>query len=370
MRLAGVHTVKAGRPGTPIRWYIYAWRGGPRIGLRVGGTKPVALLATEESAYRTAKVAQVRQPVNTVSALTRDYRVSPEWAALADNTKKQWSRHLGLIESRWGNTALDVMADRRMVPYIIAWRDERAATPRAADYQVGVLRALLGWGLLRGRLSFNPAQNIPTLYKGADRAKIVWSAEEVSHFTKNAPQQLGDVVRLAAATGFRAADLAGLQWDEVEDCAINRTALKKTRGRRRNAVVPLTPATRSLLDELGNRRRADGVTSVLVNSFGQPWSAEGLSGSVAAEIKRLDIRHDDGRLKHLHDLRGTFATTLFAAGLSDEEAAEILAWSPSQVASIRHHYVDRERRIMAMAKRLEAAVVKPGVKPEVAEQLN
>jgi integrase len=365
--IAGLHVVGSGRPGNTKRWYIYAWRGGKQIGVRVGGPRPKALTAAEVNAYHAAKAAVEAKPTNTVAALIRDYRASPEWMRLTPNTKKQWGYHLDRIEDRWGKVPLDVVGDPRMRAKVIAWRDERASTPRSADYQVGVLRSLLGWGLIRGRVASNAAQGVPKLYGGGERAEIVWEAKEVERFVAETPEHIGDIVRLAAITGFRAADLAALTWSEVKDNMIVREAEKKSRGKRRTAIVPLVGSAQALLAELRGRHRVDGVETVLVNSRGRPWSTDGLSGRVASAVKRLDIRADDGRLKHLHDLRGTLATKLFALGLNDGEVAEIVAWSPAQVASIRHHYVDRKRRIVALAERLEAAEVKRLVKQAAAD---
>ena len=39
--LEGLHYVPKRKPGKPIRWYVYAWRGGPCIAKREGGRKPV-----------------------------------------------------------------------------------------------------------------------------------------------------------------------------------------------------------------------------------------------------------------------------------------------------------------------------------------
>jgi len=59
------------------------------------------------------------------------------------------------------------------------------------------------------------------------------------------------------------------------------------------------------------------------------------------------------RAKHLHDVRGTFCTTLITlAKPSNQEAAEIMGWSPEQVAGIRRSYVDQRGVIMAIAGRL------------------
>lgn len=368
--IAGIHIVGGGRPQHTKRWYIYASRGGPRIGIRIGGPKPTSLTPNEVRAYSDLVAQSAAKPAHTVAALVRDYRASPEWSALEKTTKRQWSRHLGLIEERWGDTRLSIMSDRRMKKWIIAWRDERAHTPRTADYGVGVLRHLLQWGYERGRVEANVAQGIPALYRGGNRATILWSAEDVESFVKGSPQHIGDIVRLASVTGLRASDLAGLKWSDVGEHAIVRETGKKNRGKIRNAVIPLLGTTRVLLDELRNRYRAENVETVLVNSFGKSWSETGVSSTVSARIKLLDIRDRHGKTKHLHDLRGTFATALFTNGLSDEEAAEILAWSPTQVKSIRHHYVDRTERLVAVAKRLNGAVVKPVVKPDGHDQPN
>jgi integrase len=359
--ITGLHIVRA-KTLKAQRWYIYAWRGGPRIGLRIGESKPLRLTADEVVAFYAAKAASQVKPTNTVAALIRDYRASPEWGALAKKTASQWGRHLDRIEERWGGVPLKVMSDRRMVPKVIAWRDEKSATPRTADYQIGVLRQLLTWGEVRGFISFNAAGNIPRLYRGACRALILWADEDVERFVSETAVHIGDIIRLATVTGFRAGDLAALTWDEVSETAICRTAEKRSRGQRRAAIVPLIPSAAALLDELRSRPRMPGVNTVLVNSLGRAWSVEGLSGTVSREVTRLNICHTDGRRKHLHDTRGTMATALFAAGLSDEEVAEVLAWSPKQVESIRHHYVDREQRIVAMAERLAVGAVKRGVK--------
>jgi len=351
--ITGLHIVGSGRPGHTKRWYIYANRGGPRIGKREGGRKPTTLTPAEVSAYNAATAAAASQPKDTLGALIREYRASPEWRGLAITTQRNWSGHVGAIEERWGETPLDVISDRRMKRPIIKWRDEYADKPRTADYRVGVLRHVLQWGVERGYITYNPAQGIPTLYRGGQRAAIIWLDEDVERFVAKSPQHIGDIVRLGAVTGLRAADLAGLRWSEVEEDVISRTAEKRSRGKRRDAVIPILPRTRALLEELRTRHRAEGVDTVLVNSLGRSWSREGLSSTMSAHVKRIGLKAKDGRRKHLHDLRGTCATALFAAGLSNEQVADILAWSPSEVEGVRHLYVDRKERIVAVTKRLD-----------------
>src|SRR5690606_2893973 len=99
--------------------------------------------------------------------------------------------------------------------------------------------------------------------------------------------------------------------------------------------------------------------TVLVNSFGRPWTAGGFEGSFNAIRNDASITHvdEDGakRRKHLHDLRGTFCTMLLTeCELTDEEAAEIMGWSKDKVQTIRKVYVDGGRVAMAIAERIAA----------------
>jgi hypothetical protein len=108
-------------------------------------------------------------------------------------------------------------------------------------------------------------------------------------------------------------------------------------------------------------KRADGVTTVLVNSFDKPWSGDGFGGSFGrvrdhAKIVHIDPDSGERREKHLHDVRVTFCTKLFIAGLTDQEVAAIMAWSPSQVAGIRRSYVDQSHINVAKDRRLRGSL--------------
>lgn len=109
--------------------------------------------------------------------------------------------------------------------------------------------------------------------------------------------------------------------------------MKITRRKRRRVVIPQTPHLEQLVVELRTRSRRDGVNTILVNSLGKPWTDASYGRSFgrvrdAAGIKHVD---DEGfaRTKTLHDVRGTFCTMLLTEWqLTDDEAAEIMGWSP------------------------------------------
>lgn len=368
--IKGVHFVRIKRSGKPVRWYVYAWRGGPLIIKTATEARP-KLGRAELGAIKDAlDHFQAPEPNNLLS-LIRQWRSedpgrpsSPEWEALSKGTKKTWGSALDRIEAKWGQTPLDVWSDPRMTSRIVAWRDSRSATPRGADIGVTVLRALLEFGRLRGRVTINAALNIPTLYRNGQRAEIVWTDDDMLRFAAKAAElgreQLVDGLRLAALTGLRREDLVTLTWGQVGDFAIVKKALKRSAGKRRYMAMPRIPALDTLLGELRSRYRKADVETVLVNSFGQPWSADGFGGSFNRIRDEADIVHvddDSGKRikKHLHDVRGTFCTRLLNdAGLSDVEAAGIMGWSTDRVATIRQVYVDQTSVVVALGERLKA----------------
>lgn len=323
--------------------------------------------------------AQDAEPVpltNTLRTLIRQWRScdpnrrsSPEWEDLAESTKRTWGSALDRIEEKWGEVPLVVFNDSRMRAKVVAWRDSRADTPRAADIGITVLHALLRFAMLRGKVTINIAAGIPSLYKGGQRAEIVWTEDELLRFHE-AAQLLGktyasDGLRLAAATGLRRDDLVTLTWEHIGKVAIEKKAKKKSKGRRRYATIMRTPQLDQLLTEIESRFRAPDVVTVLVGNDGKPLTPARLTkavGEVRDSIGIVHIDPDDGtaRTKHLHDARGTFATrlmTMTEVPLTDKEIADVMGWSPDQVAQIRRHYVDQRAVVVAMAGRIRRGAV-------------
>lgn len=366
--IKGLHYVRYERPNGFTRWYVYAWRGGPLIGKFNCKNKPRLL---PHDVKRVLKELEKKSGVDpaTLVSLIREWRScdpdrpsSPEWTALAPGTKRTWGSALDLIEKKWGNLPLEVFNDPRMTGKVVEWRDSRAATPRGADIGITVLRALLEFGRLRGRIAINVASNIPTLYRNGQRAAIVWTDDDMDRFAAVARKQnriqVLDGLRLAALTGLRREDLVTLTWAEVGEHAIEKVALKRSKGKRRRVTMPRIPALNALLEELRTRYRKDGVNTVLVNSFGEPWSASGFGGSFnrirdEAGIDFVDDETGERKWKHLHDVRGTFCTKLLTeTDLSDREIADIMGWSPDKVASIRRVYVDQTSVVRAIGARI------------------
>jgi hypothetical protein len=149
-------------------------RAGPRVRLpgypaNADGTPNAEWWA----AYRAASgIGAARPGAGTFTALIAEYQQSPEWKALALATRKEWKRHLRLIEASCGGLQAAGVEPK----HVVKLRDSRASTPADANNLLRVLSALFTWGALRGWRGDNPCRLVPKLKIGDGWAPWPWDA--------------------------------------------------------------------------------------------------------------------------------------------------------------------------------------------------
>ena len=350
----GPHIVAKRKLGQPVRWYVYAWRGGPCVHKQQGGVRPklTGELIDAIGAARLKMDAQIA--TGTIKSLVTAYRASPEWKKLAATTQRGWRPWLDKIEAKFGAAPLGVFNDKRIRGDILDWRDEYADRPRSADMAIQVLSRVLSWGVNRGRLDKNHTSGIEQLYD-TNRADIIWSDADFASFKEKACVEVREGVELAASTGLRRGDLVKLPWSAIGEHAIIWQT-SKSRGEAR-IVIPLLPETWAVLERIKARHESEMAAkpagkrkplpeTILSNSMWRPWTPMGFGS------RFHDAKTESGIRVNLHDLRGTFATRCMIAGLTDQEIADILGWNTKDVAMIRVRYVDQARVVVAMAERI------------------
>jgi hypothetical protein len=114
------------------KWYVYARRGGPLI-LTQDRYRPVVTPALVSK----AREALGYVPPDGLDRIIDAYRASPEFAAKADKTKKDYRHQLDQISAQFGRVPARLIPD--IGPEIIKWRDSMADKPRAADRCAGRL---------------------------------------------------------------------------------------------------------------------------------------------------------------------------------------------------------------------------------------
>lgn len=333
----GLHIVGFKRKEKLPLWYVYAYRGGPRI-YSCEGQRPVISQAMIKDAVEARKQRPVSHE-HIFERLILDYKSSPEFNSLRDRTQKDYRIELDKLSTRWGNVPVAVFEDRKMRGDILAWRDERASTPRTADKGIVMLSTLLNWAVVRGRLTINVAKGIPQLYR-ADRADKVWLEADFAAIKPHCSKELDQAIRLASLTGLRLGDLVDIQWSHIGALALIYNTSKKNR----RVVVPILPELRDLLAEIG-----PSSGTVLRNSRGAAWTESGLGGVFQ---KAKGKAHGFDTSLRLHDLRGTYATWLAIKGLTDQEIGRIVAWKETRVAEIRTRYIDEAHVVASLVERL------------------
>lgn len=335
VKLKGVAKVKA-RGQT----YYYAWRGGPRLVGEPGSDEFMASL--QEARNPLAGIDQRKFGAYVVM-----YRASDEYKGLADSTKYRWRPWLDEVKKEFGGLSVRQF-DRPLIRVAIRkWRDKWKKTPRTADFGKQVLSRVCSFAVAEGAITTNPCVGVPNLYE-ADRSDIIWEKGDLDALCAKASKEVAWAARLAALTGLRYGDLFKLAWSHVGEHAIEIKTGKSRR--RKTATIPITAELRALLDTIPKR-----ATTVLTNSDGRPWKGFGSSWN-----KAMARTWPAGRDLHFHDLRGTAATTLYGAGLTTREIAEIMAWSEDRVERLIDRYVKRDEILKDRIRRMEAS--RPGTR--------
>lgn len=333
VRLKGLNRVSKRLANGRRVIYWYAWKGGPRLEGTPGSTEFI-------NSFNAAHAAR-KAPKNTnLAALVQRYRASPEFAKLADTTRKIWHAWLKRIEEAdIASLSLDALNDQDVRGDLLEWRDTFSKTPRTADYAVQVLTRVLAFGVDRGALRHNHLKGASTLHR-ANRADQIWTDEDIDSFCTQAAPHVVNALKLACYTGLRRADLIALTWEDVGTLAIVKPTSKS--GGSIIATVPLTKEANSVLDAIGRKTKGH----VLLNSRGEPWTGDGLENRIWKAKTAAGVK------KRLHDARGTFATKLRLAGLNKDEIATVMGWEGDRIERILNRYVDQNAFVLSLAERL------------------
>lgn len=271
---------------------------------------------------------------DSLEALIRAYRRSPEWDAMKPHTKEVYSIYLRPLEEV-GHLAVKQIGRRELLIIrdgIAAGRGNGAATGfmRAAS-------AVFAWAVEHDWIPFSPVHRIKRLPGGTLRP---WTREEADQAQDSLPEHLRRVVVLARFTGQRRGDLCAMTWAAFDGETI-RVKQQKTG---EELVIPCHPALRAALEQW--KASATAVT-ILTNTLGRPWKPQHLSHELPVGLARLGMPRD----LNVHGLRKLAAAELADAGCTTHEIAAVTGHRT--LAMVQHYTRTADQRRLA-----EAAVVK------------
>ena len=205
-------------------------------------------------------------------------------------------------------------------------RDEKSATPEAANGRIKALRHLFAWAKSAGHLDRNPAREVRHLRSGSDGFHT-WSEDEVARFEAFYPT--GSKARLAFAllryTGVRRSDAVklgrGMERDGVLHFTITKGAMRKGRpgasapGPKRLAL-PILPELREIIDATPS-----GHMTYLVTEHGKPFTAAGFGNKFRDWCDLAGLPHCSA-----HGVRKFDAASAAENGATSHQLMSMFGW--------------------------------------------
>lgn len=296
--------------------------------------------------YRSALEAMPKPTIQRVAAgagsfrwLCERYYRSAEFMQLDERTR--YVRR-GLLDKLCERNNSGQKRFSRMEPrHVREIRDEKAATPEAANGRVKALRQLFAWANEADIAKNNPAREVPYLASASDGFHT-WSVQEVQTF--EAAHPIGTRARLAMAlllyTGVRRSDVVRLGPNMERNGEFHFTETKgrnvKKRGRvtgPKHRTLPVLPELRAILDA-----SPLGETTYLVTEFNKPFTANGFGNRFRKWCDEAGLTHCSA-----HGLRKAGATIAAEGGATEHQLMSIFGWESPKQAALYTRKVNRHR---------------------------
>jgi integrase len=333
-------------------YYFHPHRGTKRTGKRVPlpgcPTHPDGTPNAEWwAAYR--KLAGEPEPNSrpgTFGALIAVYKASPEWAALAESTRTDWTRYLNVIVTAWGENQVRAVEPHHVLALRDAYADVPPADPRqhtkpldqyrdrraSADNLLRALSSVLSWSIPRNWRPDNPCDHVKKFHSG--EGYPAWPMRAIEHFEKHAPAHLWQVAAFALYTGQRQGDVLSMLRSHISGGEV-RVVQEKTR---KLLWIPLHRDLRTVMEVMSRTS-----THLLTNSNGTPWTQDGFRASWQTEMSRRIYAPLRRHRLVFHGLRKSAVVMLLEAGCTTAEVAAITG----QTLQMVEHYAEQvsQRRL-------------------------
>jgi integrase len=219
--------------------YLYFIR--PGICQRIKSAPGTPEFATEYAVLLRGKVAPATV---SIGKMLDAYQKSPDWAQLAFNTRKSYTRHLDYFREKIGSIDPDKIKTR----HVNDMRDALKDKPTDANRKIACLSALYTWGKRNDWCKTNPAI-IAKKLAPTGRARGPWPLDLIAAARATATGRDLLLFELLLGTGQRISDVLMMRWGDMDADGI-RVTQGKTKAK---VYVPLTDRLRRILADTPKR---------------------------------------------------------------------------------------------------------------------
>jgi integrase len=299
---------------------------------------------------------EVGARADAIHKMAGEYFASPEFRALAPRYQRDKRQRLALAAEFLGWMTFDDLTDRRARTEFYRLRDAHADRPPTADLIVGALAHLLAWAYERGMIEVNHAHKLKPIAAKVSRADRVWSDDDIAAYLAVARADLGTLMQAALYTAARQGDLCAMRADQLREGWLTYTPQKTAK--KSGVVVTLPTHELAPLRELIAAAPREGALWRMQD--GRPWQQNTVQRMHTAALAKAGL--DDLRW---HDLRGTAASRMLAAGATDAQVSAITGHSLGRGSALGA-YLARTRELATGAYRAWDRAMRPAIVVDLA----
>jgi integrase len=321
-----------------VRYYFRQDRTKPMVRLRGEPGSPEFVKsynAAQDGSVPERKVAH-RLSEDSLEWLCRRYYESTEFGQLDASTQRRRRQILTEVCIKHGDKPFAMLEEK----HIRALRNEKAATPEAANQRVKALKQLFRIAKEDGLVDKNPTLEVRKL-KSSGVGWHCWTDAEVEQFEMRHP--IGTKAHLALGlllyTAQRRSDVVLMGRRHIRNGWMTLTQQKN---RKRNPVevsIPVIPELQKVIE-----MSPTGELTFLVTDYGRPFSVAGFGNWFRDRCNEAGLPHCSA-----HGLRKAAATRLAENGCT---AKEIMAITGHKTLAEVQRYIEAAER-----KRLAAAAM-------------
>jgi integrase len=278
---------------------------------------------------------------DAIHQLATAYYASPEFARLAPRYQRDKRQRLSIAADFLGWMTFDDLANRKARAEFYRLRDAHADRPPTADHITGALAHLLAWAYERGLIEHNHALRLETIAPRSTRAERVWTDDDIAAYLAVAREDVARLFLAALYTAARQGDLCAMRASDLRDGWLTYRPQKTSRST--GVVVHLPTHELAPLRELLADAPREGPLWPMQD--GRPWRVNGVQHAHARTLARAGL---DGL--RWHDLRGTAASRMLAAGATDAQVAAITGHTLASGSALSA-YLARSRDLAVAAYR-------------------
>lgn len=315
------------------RWYVRTSRKSPRIRIEAPFGSP-GFMAEYRAALDGKRLPRERGRLihGSLSWLVAQFTQSSMWSSAAPATQRQWENILERVCERAGQVPFATITAKD----ILRGREDRKATPAAANNFLKVMRKLFAFAVEHHDMPENPAASVKLLPLQGD-GHAVWTAGDIERFRARWPAGTRQraAMEFLLYTGLRRGDAVRAGRQHVRDGMLRMRA-EKTGA---DLFVPFPAEFMTFMDLCTGNNLA-----FITGADGRPMTKESFGNSFRDWCAAAGVN------KSAHGLRKAAATDDAEAGATELQLQAKYGWMTNTQSALYTRNANREAMARALGQ--------------------